>query len=80
LDRRPWRPTVGAPRPVVGSRDGIEPFGRRSRTLDIALHPERYAKPDRLREIRGFFGLGALLVFAALTVVLYDVYLTMAAA
>ncbi len=61
-------------------RDDIEPFSRRSRTLDIALHPERCAKPQRLREIRGFFGLGALLVRAAVAVVLYDVYLAMAAA
>ena len=29
-------------------RSDIEPFGRRSRTFQIALHPERYAAPDQL--------------------------------
>ena len=55
-------------------RTDVEPFGRRSRLFQIALHPENFAKADRLREIRllNLIG-GAFLLFGALVVVGHDV-------
>jgi hypothetical protein len=54
-------------------RTDVEPFGRRSRLFQIALHPENFAKVDRLREIRLLNLIGALLLFGALVVVGHDV-------
>ena len=54
-------------------RTDVEPFGRRSRLFQIALHPENFAKADRLREIRLLNLIGALLLFGALVVVGHDV-------
>lgn len=53
-------------------RADVEPSGRRSRFLQIALHPEKFAKPDRLREIRILNLSGALLLLGALIVVGHD--------
>ena len=33
-------------------RADIEPYGRRQRLFQIAMHPEQFAKPDRLGQIR----------------------------
>ena len=54
-------------------RPDIEPFGRRSRLFQIALHPENFARPERLREIRFLNLVGGLLLLGALFVVGHDV-------
>ena len=59
-------------------RTDIEPFGRRSRFFQIALHPEHFAKPDRLREIRLLNLIGGLLILGALAVVALDIISSMA--
>jgi hypothetical protein len=53
-------------------RADVEPFGRRSRMLQIALHPENYANPDRLRAIRLLNLVGGLLLCGALVIIGYD--------
>jgi hypothetical protein len=55
-------------------RADVEPFGRRSRLFQIALHPENFAKADRLSEIRLLNLIGAVFLFGALVVVGHDVY------
>ena len=60
LTRQTWRPD-------------IEPFGRRSRLFQIALHPERFATPTRLRAIRILNLAGAALILCAVGVVGLDV-------
>ena len=59
-------------------RTDVEPFGRRSRLFQIALHPEHFAKADRLREIRILNLVGGLLLCGALVVVGYDVLSSLA--
>ena len=54
-------------------RDDIEPFGRRSRIFQIALHPGDFAKADRLREIRLLNVIGGLCLLGAVLVVGYDI-------
>jgi len=61
ITRQTWRPD-------------IEPFGRRSRMFQIALHPERYAKPDRLTAIRLLNLIGASFVLLAVAVIGFDIY------
>jgi len=60
MTRQTWRPDV-------------EPFGRRSRLFQIALHPERFATPQRLRSIRLLNFVGASFILCALVVVGLDV-------
>lgn len=59
-------------------RADVRPFGRHSRYFQIALHPEDFAKPDRLREIRILNLVGGLLLLGALAVVCRDVVSSMA--
>jgi hypothetical protein len=59
-------------------RTDVQPFGRRSRFFQIALHPENFAKADRLREIRLLNLVGGLLLCAALVVVGHDVFTSFA--
>ncbi len=54
-------------------RADVEPYGRRSRPFQIALHPEHFARADRLREIRFLNLVGGLLLLGALVVVGLDV-------
>jgi hypothetical protein len=54
-------------------RADVEPFGRRSRLFQIALHPENFARAERLREIRVLNLIGGLLLVSALVVVGHDV-------
>jgi len=54
-------------------RTDVEPFGRRSRLFQIALHPESFAREDRLREIRLLNVVGGLFLLGALVVVGHDV-------
>jgi hypothetical protein len=60
MTRQTWRPE-------------IEPFGRRSRMFQIALHPERFATPERLRTIRSLNFVGAAFILCAVVVVALDV-------
>lgn len=60
MTRQTWRPE-------------IEPFGRRSRLFQIALHPERFATPERLHRIRSLNFAGAAFILCALVVVGLDV-------
>jgi len=55
-------------------RTDIEPFGRRSRLFQIALHPQRFATPDRLTAIRLLNLIGTGFVLLAVAVVGFDVY------
>ena len=57
-------------------RTDIEPYGRRSRLFQIALHPERFASPERLGAIRLLNLIGAAFVLLAVAVVGFDVYTT----
>jgi len=59
-------------------RTDVEPFGRRSRPFQIALHPENFATADRLREIRLLNLAGALLLGGALILVGYDLWASIA--
>ncbi len=59
-------------------RADVEPFGRRSRFFQIALHPENFARPERLREIRILNLVGGLLLLGALAVVCHDIVSSMA--
>jgi hypothetical protein len=54
-------------------RSDIEPFGRKNYLFHVALHPERFAKPDRLREIRLLNLIGGILICGALVVVVTDI-------
>ena len=60
-------------------RADIEPFNRRSRLFQIALHPERFATSDRLHAIRWFNFVGFVLILCALAVVTYDIATTIRA-
>jgi hypothetical protein len=57
-------------------RSDIEPFNRRSRLFQIALHPERYASPSRLSVIRWLNLAGAALILCAVALVVCDIELT----
>lgn len=51
----------------------VEPFRRGSPILQIMIHPERFATPDRLREIRLLNLFGAVLLGASVGVLAYDI-------
>ena len=51
----------------------VEPFRRGSPILQIMIHPERFATPDRLREIRLLNLFGVVLVGAAVGILAYDI-------
>ena len=53
-------------------RSDIPPYGRRTRSLHVMLHPEEYARDASLRAIRVLNFAGALLLAAAATVLVYD--------
>jgi len=55
-------------------RPDVEPFGRRSRLFQIALHPEDFAKANRLRQIRLLNLVGGVLLCGAVVVVGYDIF------
>ena len=59
LTRQAWRPE-------------IEPFHRGSSVFQIALHPERFVGPGRLRIIRCLNLAGAALILCAIGVVVYE--------
>jgi hypothetical protein len=55
-------------------RADMEPYGRRNFLFHIAMHPERFATPDRLGAIRILNLTGAILLLGALMVVGYDIF------
>ena len=60
VTRQTWRPDIA-------------PFGRGSRMFHIALHPERFATPERLQVIRILNLAGLAFIVGALGVVAYDI-------
>lgn len=60
LTRLTWRPDVA-------------PFGRGSPILQIMLHAERFATPERLRAIRLLNLSGGVLLGAAVGVLAYEI-------
>ena len=60
LTRLTWRPDV-------------EPFGRGSPILQIMIHAERFATPERLRAIRLLNLSGGVLLCAAVGVLVYEI-------
>ena len=54
-------------------RPDIRPYGRQTRLLDLALHPERYVENAPLRAIRALTVIGALLVVGAAVVVICEI-------
>ena len=60
-------------------RFDVEPFRRGSPILQIMLHPERFATPDRLREIRLLNLLGCILLGASVAILVYDIFSAMRA-
>jgi hypothetical protein len=57
-------------------RRDVEPFRRGSPILQIMIHPERFATPDRLREIRLVNLLGGVLLCAAVVFLGYEIATT----
>lgn len=55
-------------------RSDIEPCGLRSRPFQIMLHPEKFARPDRLWQIRLLNCVGVLLVCGAVAVLALDLF------
>ena len=55
----------------------IPPYGRRTRFLDVTLHPEGYVKDAPLRAIRSLNLTGAVLLAGAAGVVAYEILQTM---
>ena len=54
-------------------RSDIPPYGRQTRSLDVALHPDRYAKDAPLRAIQILTVVGASLLACAAGLVAYEV-------
>ena len=52
----------------------VEPFRRGSPILQIMIHPERFATPSRLREIRLLNLLGVVLLGASVGILVYDIF------
>jgi len=61
-------------------RSDIPPYGRRTRFLDVTLHPEAFVADAPLRAIRILNLTGGLLLAAAVGVAVYDILRTMLAA
>jgi len=55
-------------------RADLAPYGRQTRWLDVALHPERYAKLHALHVIRTLNLTGALLVASAFGILAYEAF------
>jgi hypothetical protein len=51
----------------------IPPYGRQTRFLDVALHPDRYVKDAPLLAIRSLTVVGALLLACAAGLIVYEV-------
>ncbi len=55
-------------------RADVAPFGRQTRSLDVTLHPERYAKSHALHVIRTLNLTGVLLVASAFGILAYEAF------
>ena len=55
-------------------RADIKPFGRGSPIFHIMLHPEQFATPDRLREIRLLNLVGGTLLCAAVAFLAFEAF------
>jgi len=53
-------------------RTDVSPYGRHTRTLDVLLHPERYAKHESVRMIRTINVAGMVCVASAMAVLAYE--------
>ncbi len=58
-------------------RRDIPPYGRHTRSLDVMLHPERYAKDAPLGVIRVLTSIGVGLLVCAAVVVAWEILQTM---
>ena len=58
-------------------RSDVEPFRRGSPILQIMIHPERFATPNRLREIRLINLFGCMLLGASIGILAYDIFFAM---
>ncbi len=54
-------------------RPDIPPYGRHTRSLDVTLHPARYAAPHSLPAIRILNVIGAVLLAGATVVLIREV-------
>jgi hypothetical protein len=54
-------------------RKDIPPYGRHTRSLHVALHPEDYVKDAPIRVIRCINLIGAILIASAAGVTIYEV-------
>jgi hypothetical protein len=54
-------------------RPDLPPYGRQTRALDVALHPEKYVKGAPLRAIRSLNFTGAVLVTGAAGITVYEI-------
>jgi hypothetical protein len=57
-------------------RSDIPPYDRRTRSLQVMLHPERYVKDAPLRVIRSLNVAGSLLIAGAAAIVASDLLRT----
>lgn len=57
-------------------RPDIPPYGRRTRFLDVTVHPEKYIRDAPLRAIRSLNLTGAVLLAGAAGVSVYEILRT----
>ena len=65
---------AGLLRTRLNWRDDVPPYSRRTRALDVLLHPERYAKTEVVVGIRILNGVAATLLTGAVGVVLCELF------
>ena len=65
---------AGVLRTRLNWRPDVPPFSRRTSSLDVTLHPERYARADSVPGIRTLNLAGALLLAGAIGVLAYEAY------
>lgn len=53
-------------------RPDVAPYSRHTRSVDVAVHPERYAKEQALGRIRALNLLGAVLLASAVGILMYE--------
>lgn len=55
-------------------RADVAPYGRQTNSLDVAIHPERYAAPQAARAIRVLSVAGAVCLAGALGVLMAEAF------
>ena len=58
-------------------RRDIPPYGRRTKFLDVTLHPEKYAEDAPFGVIRSLNAVGAVLLAGAAVVVTWEILQTL---